>query len=113
MNLHEYQSKQLFARYAIPVPLGEAGLPHRSAPQAVPDLPCRVWCAAQEASRRKALLKRLTPIDIVAAPGEHGRARFTLHGPGEPAAQKLSTLLRVLTGLGPVEGTSSAPSAPR
>ena len=28
MNLHEYQSKRLFARYAIPVPKGEvAGSP--------------------------------------------------------------------------------------
>jgi len=31
MNLHEYQSKQLFAQYAIPVPKGEvAGSPEEA-----------------------------------------------------------------------------------
>jgi succinyl-CoA synthetase beta subunit len=43
MNLHEYQSKQLFARYAIPVPRGHVAASPQEAAEAARRLGGEVW----------------------------------------------------------------------
>jgi succinyl-CoA synthetase beta subunit len=43
MNLHEYQSKQLFARYGIPVPAGQAAATPEDAARAATRLGGSVW----------------------------------------------------------------------
>ena len=43
MNLHEYQSKQLFSDYAIPVPRGALALDRRGALAAAQSIGGQVW----------------------------------------------------------------------
>src|SRR5690606_24732843 len=43
MNLHEYQSKQLFAHYGMPIPRGKVADPAASAVAAAEDLGGNLW----------------------------------------------------------------------
>ena len=50
MNLHEYQSKQLFSEYAIPVPKGEVANSPEAAVAAAPYVHSRLSAATLKAT---------------------------------------------------------------
>jgi succinyl-CoA synthetase beta subunit len=51
MNLHEYQSKQLFAQYAIPIPTGEVAGSPEEAVAAAQKLGDRLWMVKARSMR--------------------------------------------------------------
>jgi succinyl-CoA synthetase beta subunit len=78
MNLHEYQSKQLFAEYAIPVPKGEVAGSPEEAVAAARKLGGSLWVVKAQVhagGRGKAGGVKMTKdLDAVRSPAEMGSA---------------------------------------
>ncbi len=51
MNLHEYQAKQLFARYGLPAPVGYACTTPREAEEAASKIGAGPWVVEMSGSR--------------------------------------------------------------
>jgi succinyl-CoA synthetase beta subunit len=77
MNLHEYQSKQLFAEYAIPVPKGEVAGSPEEAVAAARKLGGSLWVVKAQVhagGRGKAGGVKMTKdLDAVRSPAEWAR----------------------------------------
>ncbi len=88
MNLHEYQSKQLFARYGIPVPTGHVAASPDEAARAAIRLGGSVWVVKAQVhagGRGKAGGVKLakSPEEVSAAAAGHARA--SVSRPSRPA----------------------------
>jgi len=122
MNLHEYQAKQLFARFGIPVSSGEVAESPRAARQAADRLgeDASIWDLAEElgvAAMPLEAFTRMTPpaalpgalIDPVfsAAPAAGASA------PGADATQVVVAQVTSVTVLGPEAMAASSASIDR
>src|SRR5213596_3352036 len=64
MNIHEYQAKELLAKYGVPVPAGYAAMSVEEAVQAAKRLPGPLWVVKSQihaGGRGKGKFKELSP----------------------------------------------------
>jgi succinyl-CoA synthetase beta subunit len=106
MNIHEYQAKELLARFGVPVPAGYPAMTVKEAVEAAEQLPGPLWVVKSQihaGGRGKGRFKELGPdakggvrlarsIDEVRAEAEEmlGKTLVTVQtGPGGKAVQRL------------------------